>query len=188
LQLCHGDLTDSASIGHLLAMVRPDEVYNLGSQSQVNISFEIPEYTANVTGLGAVRLLEALREQNLPARYFQAASSEMFGQMTDQPQDENTPFHPRSPYAAAKVFAFHMTRNYREAHGMFAVNGLLFNHESPRRDEAFVTRKITRACRRYRAWKTPMPPPGQPRLAARLGIRRRLRRSDVANAPGSRAR
>lgn len=144
LQLCHGDLTDSASIGHLLAMVRPDEVYNLGSQSQVNISFEIPEYTANVTGLGAVRLLEALREQNLPARYFQAASSEMFGQLTDQPQDENTPFHPRSPYAAAKVFAFHMTRNYREAHGMFAVNGLLFNHESPRRDEAFVSRKITR--------------------------------------------
>jgi GDPmannose 4,6-dehydratase len=148
LRLVFGDLTDASSINHALKSIRPDEVYNLGAQSHVKVSFEAPEYTAEVTGLGAVRMLHAIRELGLSTRYYQASSSEMFGLARETPQRETTPFHPRSPYAAAKAFAFHMTRNYREAYGMFAANGILFNHESPRRGESFVTRKITKAAAR----------------------------------------
>lgn len=148
LHLSYGDLTDASSLNHLLKTIRPDEIYNLGAQSHVKVSFEIPEYTADVTALGAVRLLEAMRELGLSARFYQASSSEMYGQALETPQTETTPFHPRSPYAAAKAYAFHVTRIYRESYGMFAVNGILFNHESPRRGETFVTRKITRAAAR----------------------------------------
>jgi GDPmannose 4,6-dehydratase len=123
--------------------IRPDEVYNLGAQSHVRVSFDIPEYTADVAGLGTLRLLDAIREGDLTCRFYQASSSEMFGKAKEVPQNEETPFHPRSPYAVGKVFAHWITRNYREAYGMYAVNGILFNHESPRRAETFVTRKIT---------------------------------------------
>lgn len=150
LRLVYGDLTDASSINHILKTVRPDEIYNLGAQSHVRVSFDIPEYTADVTGLGAVRVLESMRELDLNARFYQASSSEMFGQAVEVPQRETTPFNPRSPYAAAKAYAFHMTRDYREAYGMFAVNGILFNHESPRRGETFVTRKISRAAARIK--------------------------------------
>lgn len=145
LHLMHGDLTDSSSINHILKCVRPDEVYNLGAQSHVKVSFDIPEYTADVTGLGTIRLLEGMRELGVDARFYQASSSELYGKVLETPQTESTPFYPRSPYAAAKAYAFHVTRNYRESYGTFAVNGILFNHESPRRGETFVTRKITRA-------------------------------------------
>ncbi|MBN1853316.1 MAG: GDP-mannose 4,6-dehydratase [Pirellulales bacterium] len=150
LRLCYGDLNDASSINRILKIVRPDEIYNLGAQSHVKVSFEIPEYTAEVTGVGTVRILEAMRELNLDARFYQASSSELFGKVVETPQCETTPFHPRSPYAAAKAYAFHITRNYREAYGMFAANGILFNHESPRRGETFVTRKITRAVARIK--------------------------------------
>lgn len=145
LRLVYGDLSDGSSLARTLAKIRPDEVYNLGAQSHVAVSFETPEYTADVTGLGAVRLLEAIRETEVPTRYYQASSSELFGGVQEHAQSEATPFHPRSPYAAAKAYAYYVTQNYREAYGMFAVNGILFNHESPRRGETFVTRKITRA-------------------------------------------
>ena len=143
--LVYGDLSDASSLNRHLKMIRPDEVYNLGSQSNVKVSFEIPEYTGNVGGLGAVRLLEAMRELGLDAKFYQASSSELYGKALEVPQKETTPFYPRSPYACAKAYAFHITKNYREAYGMFAVNGILFNHESPRRGLTFVTRKITRA-------------------------------------------
>jgi GDPmannose 4,6-dehydratase len=144
-----GDLADASSLRRIVEKVRPDELYNLGSQSDVRASFELPECTGDVTGLGAVRLLEAVRDAGLVGqlRFYQASSSEMFG-TSPPPQDERTPFHPRSPYATAKVLAFGATVNYREAFGLFAVNGILFNHESPRRGEDFVTRKITRAAGR----------------------------------------
>lgn len=145
LHLVYGDLNDASSLNKILKVVRPAEIYNLGAQSHVKVSFEIPEYTAEVTGLGAVRLLEAMREMDLEARYYQASSSELFGKVVETPQRETTRFYPRSPYAAAKAYAFYITQNYREAYGMFAVNGILFNHESPRRGPTFVTRKITRA-------------------------------------------
>lgn len=145
LHLIHGDLTDSSSINHALKTVRPDEIYNLGAQSHVKVSFDVPEYTADVTGLGAIRLLEAMRELDLNSKIYQASSSELYGKVLETPQSETTPFYPRSPYAAAKAYAFYVTRNYRESYGTFAVNGILFNHESPRRGETFVTRKITRA-------------------------------------------
>ena len=145
LRLVYADLNDASSLNKLLKTIRPDEIYNLGAQSHVKVSFEIPEYTAEVTGLGTIRLLEAMRELDLNARFYQASSSELFGKVVESPQRETTPFYPRSPYAAAKAYAFYITRNYREAYGMFAVNGILFNHESPRRGETFVTRKITRA-------------------------------------------
>ena len=150
LRLIYGDLNDASSINRILKVVRPDEIYNLGAQSHVQVSFEIPEYTAEVTGVGAVRVLEAMRELGLSARFYQASSSELFGKALETPQRESTPFYPRSPYAAAKAYAFFITRNYREAYGMFAVNGILFNHESPRRGETFVTRKITRAAARIK--------------------------------------
>jgi len=150
LHLVYGDLNDASSLNKLLKVVRPDEIYNLGAQSHVKVSFDVPEYTAEVTGVGAVRLLEAMRELGLDARFYQASSSELFGKAQEIPQTETTPFYPRSPYAAAKAYAFFITRNYREAYGIFAVNGILFNHESPRRGETFVTRKITRAAARIK--------------------------------------
>ena len=150
LFLHHGDLHDGAALVSLLARVRPAEVYHLGAQSHVRVSFDQPSYTGDVTGLGTVRLLEAIRSTGIETRFYQASSSEMFG-AAPPPQAEATPFHPRSPYGAAKVYSYWMTRNYREAYGMFAVNGILFNHESPRRGETFVTRKVTRAVARIRA-------------------------------------
>ncbi len=150
LKLRHGDLADAASLLRILAESQPDEVYNLGAQSHVQVSFEVPEYTADITGLGAVRLLGAIRELGLPCRFYQASSSEMFGRTTETPQSETTRFWPRSPYACAKAYAFDITRNYRESYGMFAVNGILFNHESPRRGETFVTRKISLAAARIK--------------------------------------
>ncbi len=150
LHLVYGDLNDASSINKILKVVRPDEIYNLGAQSHVQVSFEVPEYTAEITGVGAVRVLEAMRELGLEARFYQASSSELFGKALEAPQRESTPFYPRSPYAAAKAYAFFITRNYREAYGIFAVNGILFNHESPRRGETFVTRKITRAAARIK--------------------------------------
>jgi GDPmannose 4,6-dehydratase len=149
LRLVYGDLNDASSLNHLIRTVRPDEIYNLGAQSHVRVSFDVPEYTAEVTALGAVRLLEAIRESGMNPRFYQASSSELFGS-SPPPQSEETPFHPRSPYAAAKAYAYYITQNYREAYGMFACNGILFNHESPRRGETFVTRKITRAAGRIK--------------------------------------
>lgn len=148
LRLCYGDLNDASSINHLLRTVEPDEIYNLGAQSHVKVSFEIPEYTAEVTAVGAIRLLEAIREEGITAKFYQASSSEQFGNAVQSPQSELTPFAPRSPYALAKVFAHQATRIYRESYGLFAVNGVMFNHESPRRGETFVTRKISRAAAR----------------------------------------
>lgn len=148
LRLVYGDLADGSSLDQLVKTIRPDEIYNLGAQSHVRVSFDIPEYTSEITGLGCIRLLEAIRETELKCHFFQASSSEMYGKCVETPQTERTPFYPRSPYACAKVFAFDATRNYRESYGMFAVNGIMFNHESPRRGETFVTRKITRAVAR----------------------------------------
>lgn len=149
LFLHYGDLTDGSRLTTLLSRVQPDEVYHLGAQSHVRVSFDEPEYTGQTTGLGTVRLLEAIRETGLPVRFYQASSSEMFG-ATPPPQSEETPFWPRSPYGAAKVYSYWMARNYREAYGMFAVNGILFNHESPRRGETFVSRKISMAVARIK--------------------------------------
>jgi GDPmannose 4,6-dehydratase len=143
LFLHHGDLADSSRLVRLLYELQPDEVYNLAAQSHVRVSYDVPEYTNDVTGMGAVRMLEAMRDAGVKARFYQASSSEMYGS-TPPPQDEQTPFHPRSPYAVAKVQAFWITVNYRESYGMHASNGILFNHESERRGETFVTRKITR--------------------------------------------
>ncbi len=148
LLLHYGDLNDASSINTLLRTIRPDEIYNLGAQSHVRVSFDVPEYTAEVDGLGAVRILEGIRETGLDTRFYQASSSELFGKVLETPQRETTPFYPRSPYACAKAYAFHITVNYRESYGIFACNGILFNHESPRRGETFVTRKITRAAAR----------------------------------------
>ena len=151
LSLHYADLNDFASLQDVLRRTRPDEVYNLGAQSHVRVSFEMPEYTADCTGLGCLRLLEALRAEGLTkTRFYQASSSELYGRVVETPQTEKTPFHPRSPYAVAKAFAFYTTQNYREAYEMFAVNGILFNHESPRRGENFVTRKVTRAATRIK--------------------------------------
>ena len=150
LYLHYGDLTDGSVLSRLLLDIEPDEIYNLGAQSHVRTSFDLPEYTAEVTGLGTVRLLEAMRETGVQPRFYQASSSELYGKVQEVPQSEATPFYPRSPYACAKAYAFHLTRNYREAYGLFAVNGILFNHESPRRGETFVTRKITRAVGRIK--------------------------------------
>ncbi|MEU2576483.1 GDP-mannose 4,6-dehydratase [Streptomyces anulatus] len=148
--LHHADLTDGVALVNLLRDIQPDEVYNLGAQSHVRVSFDAPLYTGDVTGLGTVRLLEAVRASAIQTRVYQASSSEMFG-ASPPPQNEGTPFHPRSPYSVAKVYSYWATVNYREAYGMFAVNGILFNHESPRRGETFVTRKITRGVARIKA-------------------------------------
>ena len=152
LHLHYGDLSNSGMITDLVYSVRPDEVYHLGAQSHVRVSFDLPEYTGDVTGLGTIRLLEAIRRSGVPARFYQASSSEMFG-AAKPPQNENTPFVPQSPYAAAKLYAFWIARNYREGYKLFACNGILFNHESPRRGETFVTRKITRALAAIQAGK-----------------------------------
>ncbi len=141
----YGDLNDASSLNRILREVNPDEIYNLGAQSHVGVSFEVPEYTGDVTALGTVRLLEAIRETGSQTKFYQASSSELFGDVVEMPQTEKTPFRPRSPYACAKAYSFYITVNYRESYGMFASNGILFNHESPRRGETFVTRKITRA-------------------------------------------
>ncbi|MEA2286324.1 MAG: GDPmannose 4,6-dehydratase, partial [Solirubrobacteraceae bacterium] len=150
LLLHHGDLSDSSRLVRLLYELQPNEVYHLGAQSHVRVSFDVPEYTADVTGMGTLRLLEAIRDAGVSPRFYQASSSEMYG-ATPPPQNEQTPFHPRSPYAVAKVMGFWATVNYRESYGLFACNGILFNHESPRRGETFVTRKITRALARIQA-------------------------------------
>jgi GDPmannose 4,6-dehydratase len=145
LTLHYGDLSDASALARLIGAVQPDEVYNLAAQSHVRVSFDSPEYTTDITATGAVRLLEAIRETGIKPRFYQASSSEMFGQVKEVPQTERTPFHPRSPYGCAKVYAYWITVNYRESYGLHASNGILFNHESPRRGETFVTRKITRA-------------------------------------------
>ncbi|WP_294479961.1 GDP-mannose 4,6-dehydratase [uncultured Victivallis sp.] len=147
LILHYGDLTDTSNLNRLLEKIRPQEIYNLGAQSHVRVSFEVPEYTADVDAIGTVRLLDALRETGLPARFYQASTSELYGDAAI-PQNEETPFRPRSPYAVAKLYGYWITRNYREAYGLHASNGILFNHESPRRGETFVTRKITMAVAR----------------------------------------
>jgi GDPmannose 4,6-dehydratase len=148
--LHYGDLSDASSLVNLLRDITPTEVYNLGAQSHVKVSFETPEYTGDVTGLGAMRLLEAVRASGVDTRVYQASTSELYGS-TPPPQSESTPFHPRSPYGVAKMYAYWATVNYREAYGLFATNGILFNHESPRRGETFVTRKVTRAVARIKA-------------------------------------
>ena len=146
----HGDLSDAGSLINMIRNLEPDEIYHLGAQSHVKVSFEIPEFTADATAMGTIRILEAIRASGVQTRFYQAASSEMFGS-APPPQSESTPFHPRSPYGVSKAFAYWATVNYREAYGMFAVNGILFNHESVRRGETFVTRKITRAVARIKA-------------------------------------
>ena len=146
--LHYGDLTDSSSLNRILERVRPQEIYNLAAQSHVQVSFEVPEYTADVDALGTLRLLDAIRETGVPARFYQASTSELFGKVQEVPQTEATPFYPRSPYGVAKQYSFWIVKNYREAYGLHASNGILFNHESPRRGETFVTRKITMAAAR----------------------------------------
>jgi len=150
VRLHYGDLNDSSSLQAILRSVQPDEVYNLAAQSHVRVSFDIPEYTSEITGLGSIRLLEAIRQVGIMPRFYQASSSEMYGTAVETPQRETTPFNPCSPYGCAKAYSFYITKNYREAYGMHASNGILFNHESPRRGETFVTRKITRAATRIR--------------------------------------
>jgi GDPmannose 4,6-dehydratase len=150
LFLHHGDLSDGGVLRKLLREIEPHEIYNLAAQSHVGVSFDIPEYTSDITGIGTLRILEAMRDTGITSRYYQASSSELYGKVQEVPQRETTPFYPRSPYACAKAYSFFITRNYRESYGFFACNGILFNHESPRRGETFVTRKITRAATRIK--------------------------------------
>jgi GDPmannose 4,6-dehydratase len=150
LRLVYGDLNDSSSLNTILRQTAPDEIYNLGAQSHVRVSFDVPEYTGEVTGLGTVRILEAIREAGIRPKFYQASSSELFGKVLETPQTERTPFYPRSPYGCAKAYAYWITVNYRESYGLFACNGILFNHESERRGETFVSRKITRAATRIK--------------------------------------
>ncbi len=150
LRMFYGDLNDSSSLNTILRNTQPDEIYNLGAQSHVRVSFDVPEYTADVTGVGTVRILEAIRDTGIKPKFYQASSSELFGRVREVPQTELTPFYPRSPYACAKAYAYHITVNYRESYDLFACNGILFNHESERRGETFVSRKITRAATRIK--------------------------------------
>ena len=150
LKLIYGDLTDGSNLSKIVNDIKPDEIYNLGAQSHVRVSFDMPIYTVDTDGLGTLRLLEAVRNMKKPAKFYQASSSEMYGKVAETPQTEKTPFYPRSPYGCAKVYSFWQTVNYREAYDIFACNGILFNHESPRRGETFVTRKITRAATRIK--------------------------------------
>lgn len=150
LHLHYGDLSDSSNISRLLQEIQPHEIYNLAAQSHVRVSFDTPEYTGDVTGLGVIRLLDAIRDSKIETKFYQASSSEMFGLVQAVPQNEETPFYPRSPYGVAKVYGYWITKNYRESYGMFASNGILFNHESPRRGETFVTRKVTRGMARIK--------------------------------------
>ena len=188
--LHYGDLTDATNLIRIVQQVQPDEIYNLAAQSHVAVSFETPEYTANADALGTLRLLEAIRILGLEkkTRFYQASTSEMFGKVQEIPQRETTPFYPRSPYGAAKVYAYWITVNYREAYGLYACNGILFNHESPVRGETFVTRKITRALTRISLGPAGLSVPGQPRFAARLGPRQGLRRGAVADAAATASR
>jgi len=151
LTLHYGDLSDASALSRMIAKIQPDEIYNLAAQSHVRVSFDAPEYTTDITGTGTIRLLEAIRESGVNPRFYQASSSEMFGKVQEIPQKETTPFYPRSPYGCAKVYSYWITVNYRESYGLFACNGILFNHESPRRGETFVTRKITRAVAHIKA-------------------------------------
>ncbi len=153
LFLHYGDLSDSSNLNRLLEKIQPEEIYHLGAQSHVKVSFDLPEYTGDITGLSTVRILDAIRKGGLKTKFYQASSSEMFGKIREAPQSEKSLFHPRSPYGCAKVYAYWMTRNYRESYGIFACNGILFNHESPRRGETFVTRKITRGLARIKLGK-----------------------------------
>lgn len=153
LFLHYGDLSDGSNINRILEKINPDEIYHLGAQSHVRVSFDMPEYTGDVTGLGTIRILDAIRNTGIKTKFYQASSSEMFGKVQESPQKETTPFHPRSPYGCAKVYAYWITKNYRESYGMFASNGILFNHESPRRGETFVTKKITRGLSRIKLGK-----------------------------------
>jgi len=150
LFLHYGDLTDSSNLNRLLEKIQPDEIYNLGAQSHVKVSFEVPEYTAEVDGIGTLRFLDAIKETGLQTKFYQASTSELYGKVVETPQTEKTPFYPRSPYGVAKLYGFWIIKNYREAYNIFASNGILFNHESPRRGETFVTRKITRAASRIK--------------------------------------
>ena len=186
----YGDLTDATNLVRIIQETQPDEIYNLAAQSHVQVSFETPEYTANSDALGTLRLLEAIRILKLEqkTRFYQASTSEMFGKVQETPQRETTPFYPRSPYGAAKVYAYWICVNYREAYGLHASNGILFNHESPLRGETFVTRKITRAVARIALGLQTRPLPGQPRLPARLGPRQGLRAGHAPHAPAGRAR
>lgn len=145
LFLHHGDLADSSNLGRLIRDINPNEIYNLAAQSHVAVSFEVPEYTADVDAIGTIRLLDAIKAFNPKIKFYQASTSELYGKVSEIPQNEETPFYPRSPYGVAKLYAFWITKNYREAYNLFAVNGILFNHESPRRGETFVTKKITKA-------------------------------------------
>ncbi len=153
LHLHYGDLSDSSNLNRILEKIGPDEIYHLGAQSHVRVSFDLPEYTGDISGLGTVRLLDAIRETKIKTKFYQASSSEMFGIVDKLPITENTPFHPRSPYACAKVYSYWITRNYRESYNLFACNGILFNHESPRRGETFVTRKITQGLAKIKLGK-----------------------------------
>lgn len=150
LFLHYGDLSDASNVSRLIEKIKPDEIYNLGAQSHVRVSFDMPEYTGDVTGMGTLRILDAIRESGVNTKFYQASSSEMFGKVVEVPQNEDTPFYPRSPYGCAKVYAFWITKNYRESYNLFACNGILFNHESPRRGETFVTKKITKALSRIK--------------------------------------
>ncbi len=182
--LHYGDLTDATNLIRIMQEVQPDEVYNLGAQSHVQVSFETPEYTANVDALGALRLLEAIRLLGLQekTRYYQASTSELYGLVQEVPQSETTPFYPRSPYGVAKLYAYWIAVNYREAYNMYACNGILFNHESPIRGETFVTRKITRAVARIALGPSRQVLARQPGCSARLGPRPRLCRRNVPHA------
>ncbi|PTD94215.1 GDP-mannose 4,6-dehydratase [archaeon SCG-AAA382B04] len=151
LELHYGNLTDASNISRLIEEIEPDEIYNLGAQSHVKVSYELPEHTANVNSLGTLRVLDAIRESEVDTKFYQASTSELFGEAEEMPQDEETSFHPRSPYAVSKLYAYWITKNYREAYDLFACNGILFNHESPRRGKRFVTRKISRAVARIKA-------------------------------------
>jgi len=153
LFLHYGDLADSSNVARLIEKIKPDEIYNLGAQSHVRVSFDVPEYTADVVGIGTLRLLDAIKESGIQTKFYQASSSELFGKVQETPQKETTPFYPRSPYACAKIYSYWVTINYRESYGLFACNGILFNHESPRRGETFVTRKITRGLARILSGK-----------------------------------
>jgi len=155
LFLHYGDLTDASNIARLLEKLKPEEIYNLGAQSHVRVSFDMPEYTADVVAVGTLRLLDAIRDSGIKTKFYQASSSELFGKVQETPQKETTPFYPRSPYACAKLYAYWITVNYRESYGLYACNGILFNHESPRRGETFVTRKITRRLARILSGKHP---------------------------------
>jgi GDPmannose 4,6-dehydratase len=153
LKLHYGDLSDASNIGKLIREIKPDEIYNLGAQSHVRVSFDIPEYTEDITGAGVLRILEAIKNFCPKAKFYQASSSEMYGKVKETPQTEETPFHPRSPYGCSKVYGYWITKNYRESYDIFAVNGILFNHESERRGKTFVTRKVTRGLSRIKLGK-----------------------------------